>query len=85
MDGDVVRVFNNRGQVRLRARLSHHIKPGVVDITQGWWPDQYLQGHHNELTHESINPVQQFIMGPNAALYDVLVQVERTPDEQRKA
>jgi anaerobic selenocysteine-containing dehydrogenase len=83
MDGDTVRVFNNRGQVRLKARLSHRIKPGVVDITQGWWPDQYLQGHHNELTHESVNPVQQFVMGPNAALYDVLVQVEKVPDEQK--
>jgi anaerobic selenocysteine-containing dehydrogenase len=82
MDGDTVRVFNNRGQVRLKAKLSHRIKPGVVDITQGWWPDQYLQGHHNELTHESVNPVQQFVMGPNAALYDVLVQVEKVPDEQ---
>ena len=78
MDGDAVRVFNNRGQVRLKARLSHRIKPGVVDVTQGWWPDQYLQGHHNELTHESVNPVQQFILGPNAAFYDVLVQVEKT-------
>jgi molybdopterin-containing oxidoreductase family molybdopterin binding subunit len=85
MDGDTVRVFNNRGQVRLKARLSHRIKPGVVDITQGWWPDQYLQGHHNELTHESVNPVQQFVMGPNAALYDVLVQVEKVPDEQKSA
>jgi anaerobic selenocysteine-containing dehydrogenase len=82
MDGDTVRVFNNRGQVRLKAKLSHRIKQGVVDITQGWWPDQYLQGHHNELTHESVNPVQQFVMGPNAALYDVLVQVEKVPDEQ---
>ena len=83
MDGDTVRVFNNRGQVRLKARLSHRIKPGVVDITQGWWPDQYLQGHHNELTHESVNPVQQFVMSPNAALYDVLVQVEKVPGEQK--
>jgi anaerobic selenocysteine-containing dehydrogenase len=84
-DGDTVRVFNNRGQVRLKARLSHRIKPGVVDITQGWWPDQYLQGHHNELTHESVNPVQQFIMGPNAALCDVLVQVEKVQDEKGSA
>ena len=80
MDGDTVRVFNNRGQVRLKARLSHRIKPGVVDITQGWWPDQYLHGHHNELTHESVNPVQQFILSPNAAFYDVLVQVEKVPE-----
>jgi anaerobic selenocysteine-containing dehydrogenase len=82
MDGDTVRVFNSRGQVKLRARLSHRIKPGVVDISQGWWPDQYLQGHHNELTHESVNPVQLSVIGPNAALYDVLVQIEKVTDKQ---
>jgi molybdopterin-containing oxidoreductase family molybdopterin binding subunit len=80
MDGDPVRVFNGRGQVKLRAMLSHRIKPGVVNISQGWWPDQYLQGHHNELTHELLNPVQQSIFGPNAAFYDVLVQVEKAPE-----
>jgi molybdopterin-containing oxidoreductase family molybdopterin binding subunit len=80
MDGDAVRVFNNRGQVKLRARLSHRIKPGVVDIAQGWLTDQYLQGHPNELTHESVNTVQQSILGPNAALYDVLVQVEKAQE-----
>jgi len=85
MDGDIVRVFNSRGQLKLRARLSYRIRSGVVGITQGWWPDQYLQGHHNELTHESVNPVQQFVMSPNAAFYDVLVQVERTHDEDQEA
>lgn len=76
-DGDTVRVFNSRGQAVLKARLSHRVKPGVVSIAHGWWPDQYLEGHHNELTHEVVNPVQRFLMGPNAALYDVLVQVEK--------
>jgi anaerobic dimethyl sulfoxide reductase subunit A len=85
MDGDLVRVFNNRGQAKLRARLSHRIEPGVVDMPQGWWPSQYVQGHHNELTHEAINPVQQFIMSPNAAFHDVLVQVEKAPVEQKSS
>jgi molybdopterin-containing oxidoreductase family molybdopterin binding subunit len=76
-DGDVVRVFNDRGQAKLRSKLSQRLKPGVVNISQGWWPEQYIEGHHNELTHERINEAQQFIMEPNAALYDVLVEVER--------
>ena len=78
-DGDSVRVFNARGQAVLKARLSHRIKPGVVGIAHGWWPEEYRSGHHNELTHESVNPVQRFLVGPNAALYDVLVQVEKAP------
>ncbi|MCP4603302.1 MAG: molybdopterin-dependent oxidoreductase [Proteobacteria bacterium] len=77
-DGDMVRVHNARGQVKLKAKLSSHIKPSVIDIPQGWHPDQYIDGHHNQLTQEEINPAQQFIMEPNAALYDVLVDVTRS-------
>jgi len=76
-DGDVVRVFNDRGQAKLKARLNQGIKPGVVNISQGWWPEQYIEGHHNQLTHDRINEAQQFILEPNAALYDVLVEVEK--------
>ncbi len=77
-DGELVRVFNDRGQVRLKARLSQRIKRGVVDIPQGWWPEDYIQGHHNELTQARLNPAQQSILQPNAALFDVLVEVEKS-------
>ncbi|MDO8472599.1 MAG: molybdopterin-dependent oxidoreductase [Dehalococcoidia bacterium] len=76
-DGDTVCAYNDRGKARLRARLSRNIKPGVVNITQGWWPDQYIEGHHNELTNEKINLAQQLILEPNAALYDTLVEVTK--------
>ncbi|MFC1944407.1 molybdopterin-dependent oxidoreductase, partial [Chloroflexota bacterium] len=76
-EGDVVRVFNDRGQVKLKAKLSQRIKRGVVNITEGWWPEQYIEGHLNQLTHEWINQAQQAILEPNAAFYDVLVEVER--------
>ena len=76
-DGDTVRIFNDRGQVKLKARLSTGIKAGVVNIAQGWWPEQYIAGHHNELTHDAINPAQERIMQANAAFFDVLVEVEK--------
>ncbi len=77
VDGDVVRVFNDRGQLKVKAELSNGIKPGIINITEGWWPDQYIEGHLNQLTHDMINPVQQHILQPNAAFYDVLVEVEK--------
>jgi len=76
-DRDVVRVFNDRGQAKLRAKLSQRIKPGVLNIWEGWWPEQFIEGHFNQLTHDMINPAQQFILEPNAAFYDVLVEVEK--------
>ena len=74
---DVVRVFNDRGQVKLKASVSERIRPGVVAIGEGWWPEQFIEGHLNQLTHEMINPAQNVMLGPNAALSDVLVDVRR--------
>jgi anaerobic dimethyl sulfoxide reductase subunit A len=37
-DGDLVRVWNERGALVIHARLTSRILPGVVDIPQGaWW------------------------------------------------
>ena len=38
-DGDLVRVWNHRGQVLAGAVVSDGIKPGVICIHQGAWPD----------------------------------------------
>jgi anaerobic dimethyl sulfoxide reductase subunit A len=41
-DGDWVRVFNDRGEVRIRAYVTSRIMPGVVVVRQGAWyePDE---------------------------------------------
>lgn len=82
-DGDVVRVFNDRGFMKVYARLTEAIKPGVVNCYQGGWStvqvQQYIEGHPNDLTHQVANPAQAVIPNfpSNAAYYDCLVQVER--------
>ncbi|WP_058913400.1 trimethylamine-N-oxide reductase 2 [Entomohabitans teleogrylli] len=38
-DGDLVRVWNDRGQVLVGAKISDGIKPGVICIHEGAWPD----------------------------------------------
>jgi anaerobic dimethyl sulfoxide reductase subunit A len=36
--GDEVRVFNDRGEMRIRCRVTRRIMPGVVAVPQGaWW------------------------------------------------
>ena len=41
-NGDEARVFNDRGETRLRCRITPRVMPGVVGIPQGaWWrPDE---------------------------------------------
>jgi len=81
-DGAVVRIFNDRGEMKVKARLTQAMKPGVVNCYQGGWVtlavQHYIEGHPNNLTHQIKNPAQSVIPNfpSNAAYYDCLVQVE---------
>ena len=41
-DGDLVRIYNDRGDMIITARVTERIMPGVVAINEGAWyePDQ---------------------------------------------
>ncbi len=72
-DGDLVRVFNARGSLRLRARVNDRPRRGVVVAPSVWWkkhsPDR---GNANNLTAQRISD-----LGGGATFYDCRVQVER--------
>ena len=36
-DGEWVRVFNDRGSVKIRVRVSDRVRPNVVSMPSGWW------------------------------------------------
>ena len=74
-DDDRVTVFNDRGKTTLKARLTEGVGPGVVNISQGWWIDQFEEGSVNHLTHAVINPVQEAIYEPNMHMNDVAVDI----------
>ena len=74
--GDMVRIFNDRGEVRILAEVTERIMPGVVAIPQGAWytPDRSGIDHGgcpNMLTKNVSSPAGAFIC--NTAL----VQIER--------
>jgi molybdopterin-containing oxidoreductase family molybdopterin binding subunit len=75
-DGDYVRVFNDRGEVVVRAKFNEGYRPGLVNVNQGWWGDDYVRGHHNDLTHLDTSEAIE-----NFAFYDTRVQVEPAPDD----
>ena len=70
----MVRVFNERGQIAIQARLSERIMPGVVDVPQGTWydPDENgidRGGCANTLTKDAHSPGGAFCT--NTALVEV--------------
>lgn len=67
--GDRVRVFNDRGELRLSVRLDRGIRPGCVVLHNGWW----LQdgGAVNVLSK-----ARETDMGHGAAFHENLVDVQ---------
>jgi anaerobic selenocysteine-containing dehydrogenase len=74
-DGDLVRVFNDRGSYTLRARVNSKPRPGVVVAPSVWWkkyaPDG---GNANNVTSQRTSD-----LGGGATFYDCRVQVELCP------
>jgi anaerobic selenocysteine-containing dehydrogenase len=71
--GNYVRVFNDRGSVELRARVTDRARRGVVVGLSVWWKKLARDGKNaNELT--SSDALTD--MGRAATFYDCLVQVE---------
>ena len=76
-DGDMVRVWNDRGAMIIPARVTPRIMPGVVDIPQGGWytPDAAgvdRRGCVNVLTSEKPTP---YAFGNTQQ--SIMVQVEK--------
>ena len=73
-DGEPVRVFNDRGTLRLSAIVSDRTRPGVVVAPSIWWRKLAADGKNaNELTHQHLTD-----LGAAPCFYDCLVEV--SPD-----
>jgi len=69
--GDVVRVFNQRGEYRCKAKVSPRARPGVVNGLGVWWRKLGLAGTNvNQLTSQNLTD-----MGAGPTFYDCLVEV----------
>lgn len=74
-EGDAVRVFNDRGEVRLTALVDGAVQPGVVATRLNWsklMPDGI---GINALTSEQLTDI-----GRGATFYSCLVEVEKAGD-----
>ncbi len=73
-NGDVVRVFNDRGSYRCKAQVSERARAGVVNGMGIWWRKLGLDGTNvNQLTSQKLTD-----LGRAPVFYDCLVEVEKT-------
>jgi anaerobic selenocysteine-containing dehydrogenase len=72
--GQVVRVFNARGEYHCKADVSRRARPGVVNGLGVWWRKLGLNGTNvNQLTSQRLTD-----MGNGPVFYDCLVEVEKS-------
>ena len=80
-NGDLVDVYNDRGRIRIPAKVTERIIPGAVCVYQGAWynPDKDgvdIGGCANTLTNDGYSP------GGALPMNSALVQVELSPKTQ---
>ena len=72
-DGDIVKIFNDRGVYRCKARISTRARAGVVHGLGIWWRKMGLDGKNvNELTSQNLTD-----MGRGPVFYDCMVEVSK--------
>jgi anaerobic selenocysteine-containing dehydrogenase len=72
-DGEMVRIFNDRGSFVARARVTPKARAGLVVALSVWWKKLASDGKNaNEVTSQRLTD-----MGRAPTFYDLLVQVER--------
>lgn len=67
--GDIVKVYNDRGYVVIKAVINPANRPGVVVIDHGWQADEFIEGHYSDLSSN----VHNNVIITNA-FFDCLVQ-----------
>ncbi|HEY0782223.1 MAG TPA: molybdopterin dinucleotide binding domain-containing protein, partial [Thermoanaerobaculia bacterium] len=72
-DGDVVRVWNDLGEVRVAAHLSNDLKPGLLLLPKGLWSHNTLSG----TTANALAPATLADLGSGACFNDARVEVAK--------
>jgi anaerobic selenocysteine-containing dehydrogenase len=72
-DGDQVRIFNDRGSMQARARVTDKAREGLVVGLSIWWKKLAPDGRNaNQVTSQALTD-----LGGSATFYDCLVEIER--------
>ncbi|SAL70668.1 molybdopterin-containing oxidoreductase family protein [Caballeronia telluris] len=71
-DGEIVRIYNDRGSMQARARVTDRAREGLVVGLSIWWKKLAPDGRNaNQVTSQALTD-----LGGSATFYDCLVEVE---------
>jgi len=81
-DGEVVRVFNDRGQILAGVVITEKVRPGVIQIAEGAWYDPAEPGKIGSLCKHGCNnvlahDVGSSKLGQGSTVKTMLVEVEK--------
>ncbi|GIG23881.1 DMSO/selenate family reductase complex A subunit [Cellulomonas denverensis] len=76
-NGDTTEVFNDRGRIRIRVRVTPRIAPGVVSVPQGAWFDPDADGVDVGGSTNTLTSLHPSPLAKGNAQHTNLVQVER--------
>ena len=68
--GDKIRIYNDRGEILIKADIDHGIKSGCISVTNGWWVKEGGTVNFTSAGRETD-------MGHGAAFHNNLVKIER--------
>lgn len=71
-DGQLARVFNDRGAFTVAARVSDDTRRGVLVAPMGWWSDDYADGRSSQAT----TPQRLTVLGAAPTFNDNRVEIE---------
>jgi anaerobic selenocysteine-containing dehydrogenase len=76
-DGDMVRVFNQVGEERLRARLTDNVATDTLLMYEGWYGKQN-KFNVNNLVDDTSSDMGKYKTGsPGVALHDQFADIEK--------
>jgi anaerobic selenocysteine-containing dehydrogenase len=76
VSGDLLRVWNELGEVRVRAHVSAAVRPGVVELPKGLW----ARHTENGATANALAPDSLTDLGGGACFNDARVEIARCLD-----
>ena len=74
VEGDIVRVFNELGEVICHSRIDERVRKGVVSMPKGAWRKSSMNGK----TSTALCPTHLNVVGGGACFNDARVEIART-------